>query len=90
MWQYSWEYCNQSARHKHYICECQRDPILTEPQAIIVGIVFFIIMMIGTFFITRNLNVSKWERLIVLVILALIDYKECSVATFLLYAQVSG
>lgn len=83
---------NPTEQHEHnyYACACDEPPILTEPQAITVEVVFFIALAIDLFFITRLLKFSKWEQLIALIILAIINYRACSIAIEILHTQVSG
>jgi len=76
--------------HNYYACACNEAPILTEPQAITVGIAFFIVLAMGLFFIIRLLKFSKWEQLIALIIFALINYGVYSTAVEILHTQVSG
>lgn len=76
--------------HNYYACACDEAPLLTEPQAITVGIAFFIVLAIGLFFITRYLKFSKWEQLIALVIFVLVNYGVYSTAVKILHIQVSG
>lgn len=53
---------NPTSQHEHnyYACACDEALTLTEPQAICVGLGFFIAMLIGLLFITRYLKFSKW------------------------------
>jgi len=83
---------NPTEQHEHnyYACACDEAPLLTEPQAITVGIIFFTAIMIGLFFITRYLKFSKWGQVITLSIFALINYRVCSTAVEILHTQVSG
>lgn len=77
--------------HEHeYACACDEPPIMTETEATIVGVIFMIGLMIGLFFILRQLKFSKWERLIALIILLFANLYVASTIREILYIQVSG
>lgn len=76
--------------HNYYACACDDAPLLTEIQAVAVGITVFLILAIGIFFITRKLRFSKWEQVIALIIFTLINYGVLSTAVEILHTQVSG
>lgn len=77
--------------HEHeYACACDEPPIMTETEATIVGVIFMIGLMIGLFFILRQLKFSKWERLIALIILLFANLYVASTIREILYMQVSG
>ena len=77
-------------KHNYYACACDEAPLLTEIQAVTVGIVVFLILAIGIYFITRKLKFSMWEQVIALIIFALINYGAISTAVDILHTQVSG
>lgn len=77
-------------KHNYYACACDEAPLLTEIQAVAVGITVFLILAIGIYFITRKLKFSKWEQVIALIIFALINYGAISTAVEILHTQVSG
>ncbi len=76
--------------HNYYSCACDEPPIMTESEATIVGIIFMIGLMIGLFFILRQLKFSKWERLIALIILLFANLYVASTIQEILYIQVTG
>lgn len=77
--------------HEHeYACACDEPPTMTESEATIVGIIFMIGLMIGLFFILRQLKFSKWERLIALIILLFANLYVASTIREILYMQVTG
>lgn len=77
--------------HEHeHICACDEPPIMTESEATIVGVIFMIGLMIGLFFILRQLKFSKWELLIALAILLIANIYVASTIREILYIQVSG
>jgi H+/gluconate symporter-like permease len=77
--------------HEHeYACACDEPPTMTESEATIVGIIFMIGLMIGLFFILRQLKFSKWERLIALIILLFANLYVASIFREILYIQVTG
>lgn len=50
--------------HEHeYACACNEPPIMTESEATIVGVIRWIGLMIGLFFILRQLKFSKLKRI---------------------------
>lgn len=79
-----------SHEHNYYACACDDAPLLTEIQAVAVGITVFLILAIGIFFITRKLRFSKGEQVIALIIFTLINYGVLSTAVEILHTQVSG
>lgn len=77
--------------HEHECaCACDEPPTMTESEATIVGIIFMIGLMIGLFFILRQLKFSKWERLIALIILLFANLYVASTIREILYIQVTG
>jgi hypothetical protein len=77
--------------HEHeYVCACSEPPIMTETEATIVGIIFMIGLMIGLFFILRQLKFSKIERFIALIILLFANLYVASIIREILYIQVTG
>lgn len=77
--------------HEHeYACACDEPPIMTESGATIVGAIFMIGLMIGLFFILRQLKFSKLERIIALAILLFANLYVCSGVKGILTTQVSG
>lgn len=77
-------------KHNYYSCACDEPPTMTESEATIVGIIFMIGLMIGLFFILRQLKFSKWERLIALIILLFANLYVASIFREILYTQVTG
>lgn len=77
-------------KHNYYSCACDEPPIMTETEATIVGVIFMIGIMIGLFFILRQLKFSKWERLIALIILLFANLYVASTIRAILYIQVTG
>lgn len=77
-------------KHNYYSCTCDEPPTMTESEATIVGIIFMIGLMIGLFFILRQLKFSKWERLIALIILLFANLYVASIFREILYIQVTG
>lgn len=77
-------------KHNYYSCACDEPPTMTESEATIVGVIFMIGLMIGLFFILRQLKFSKWERLIALIILLFANLYVASTIREILYIQVTG
>lgn len=75
-------------KHNYYSCACDEPPTMTESEATIVGIIFMIGLMIGLFFMLRQLKFSKWERLIALIILLFANLYVASTIREILYMQV--
>ena len=77
--------------HEHeYACACDEPPIMTETEATIVGAIFMIGLMLGLFFILRQLKFSKMERIIALIILLFANLYVASIIREILYIQVTG
>lgn len=77
-------------KRNYYSCACDEPPTMTESESTIVGIIFMIGLMIGLFFILRQLKYSKWERLIALIILLFANLYVASIIREILYIQVTG
>ncbi len=77
-------------KHNYYSCACDEPPIMTESEATIVGVIFMIGLMIGLFYILRQLKFSKLERIIALVILLFANFYVASTIREILYIQVTG
>lgn len=80
----------QQHEHNHFACACDEAPLLTEPQATTVGVVFFMVLVVVLFFITRYLKFTKWEQITAFLIFASINYGICSTAVEIQHTQVSG
>lgn len=77
--------------HEHeYACACDEPPLMTETEATIVGVIFMIGLMIGLFYILRQLKYSKLERFIALIILLFANLYVASTIREILYIQVTG
>ncbi len=77
--------------HEHeYACACSEPPIMTESEATIVGVIFMIGLMVGLFYILRQLKFSKIERFTALIILLFSNLYVASTIREILYIQVSG
>lgn len=77
--------------HEHeYACACDEPPIMTESEATIVGVIFMIGLMIGLFYILRQLKFSKIELYIALIILLFANLFVASTIREILYIQVTG
>lgn len=82
---------SSSESHQHsYACACDEPPFMTESEATIVGVLFMIGLMIGLFFILRQLNFSRLERIIALSIILFSNYYIASKIYEILTTQVSG
>ena len=80
-----------SHQHPHgYACACDEPPIMTESEATIVGVIFMIGLMIGLFYILRQLKFSKTERIITLIILLFVNLYVCGEVKEILSTQVTG
>lgn len=75
-------------KHNYYSCACDEPPTMTESEATIVGIIFMIGLMIGLFFILRQLKFSKLDRIIALIILLFANLYVASTIREILYMQV--
>lgn len=79
-----------STYEHEYACACDEPPIMTETEATIVGVIFMIGLMIGLFFILRQLKFSKLERIIALAMLLFANLFVASTIRQILYIQVTG
>ena len=77
-------------KHNYYSCACDEPPTMTESEATIVGIIFMIGLMIGLFFILRQLKFSRREKLIALIILLFANLYVASTSREILYIQGTG
>lgn len=77
-------------KHNYYSCACDEPPTMTESEATIVGVIFMIGLIIGLFFILRQLKFSKSERIIALAILLFANLYVASTIREILYIQVTG
>lgn len=78
-------------QHEHkYACACDEPPLMTETEATIVGVIFMIGLMIGLFYILRQLKFSKTERIITLIILLFVNLYVCGRVKEILSTQVTG
>lgn len=76
-------------KHNYYSCACDEPPTMTESESTIVGIIFMIGLMIGLFFILRQLKYSKLERFIALIILLFANLYVASIIREILYINTS-
>lgn len=80
-----------SHQHPHeYACACDEPPLMTETEAAIVGVIFMIGLIIGLFYILRQLKYSKTERIITLIILLFVNLYVCGGVKEILSTQVTG
>ena len=77
-------------KHNYYSCACDELPTMTELEATIVGVIFTIGLMIGLFYILRQLKFSKSERIIALIILLFANLYVASTIREILSTQVTG
>ena len=77
-------------KHNYYSCACDELPTMTELEATIVGVIFMIGLMIGLFYILRQLKFSKSERIIALIILLFANLYVASTIREILSTQVTG
>lgn len=80
---------SESHQH-HYACACDEPPFMTESEATIVGVIFMIALMIGLFFILRQLKFSQIERILALPIMLFPNLYITSKIYEILTTQVSG
>lgn len=74
--------------HDYYICQCVMPPIMSKTQAIVLGLIYFILLMIGFYYLLRKMNLSKRVLNIAWVILFLVNLFSCNYVKFLLYTRV--
>ena len=77
-------------KHNYYSCACDEPPLMTETEATIVGVIFMIGLMIGLFYILRQLKFSKTERIIPFIILLFVNLYVCGGVKEILSTQVTG
>lgn len=66
--------------HIHYECVCDEPPILSTQQAIILGVIFFAIIMAGLHFILQSLKLSPKERSVAFIMLLIANALACIIA----------
>lgn len=74
--------------HDYYICQCVMLPLMSKTQAIVLGIIYIILLMIGLYYLLRRMNLSKRVFNIALIILFLVNIFSCNYVKFLLYTRV--
>lgn len=77
-------------KHNYYSCACDEPTLMTETEATIVGVIFMIGLMIGLFYILRQLKFSKTERIITLIFLLFVNLYVCGGVKEILSTQVTG
>lgn len=77
-------------KHNYYSCACDEPPTMTESEATIVGVIFMIGLMIGLFYILRQLKFSQIERIIALSIILFSNFYIASKIYEILTTQVTG
>lgn len=84
-------YFTHSEPHQHhYACARDEPPIMTESETTIVGVIFIIELMIGIYYILRQLNSSKVERIIALPIILFPNIYIASTVYEILITQIFG
>lgn len=74
----------------HVECECDRGPIMTKAEAILLAIFYLCVLMAGMFFFLRKLKFSKREQAIALIILFLFNGLVCFMLKEFLYMTATG
>lgn len=74
--------------HDYYICQCVMPPLMSKTQAIVLGIIYIILLMIVFYYLLRKMNLSKRVFNIALIILFLVNIFSCNYVKFLLYTRV--
>lgn len=74
--------------HDYYICQCVMPQLMSKTQAIVLGIIYIILLMIGFYYLLRKMNLSKRVFNIALIILFLVNLFSCNYVKFLLYTRV--
>lgn len=76
--------------HIHYECVCDESPTLSTLQAIILGVIFFVIIETGLHFILQSLKLSPKERTVAFIILFIANALACVMAIDILSSPISG
>lgn len=76
--------------HNHYECVCDDSPVLSEPQAYVIGLIFFALIMTGIYFFIRALKLPKPQNGIALTTLSIINALACLMAIQAFTTTISG
>lgn len=76
--------------HNELACVCDQGPIMAKIEAIVFSVFYLCTFMIGLYFIIRKLKFSKWEQMIALLILFVLNGAACFMLSEILYMSVTG
>ena len=76
--------------HQHYECACDEPPVLTIPEAGIIGAIYMVLLLIALNYFMRRMDFNKTERIIALIVLFLTNLYVCYQLGTLLCVQVTG
>lgn len=74
----------------HVECACDRGPIMTKAEAILLGLFYLCVLMVGMFFILRKLKFYKREQAIAMIILFFLNGLVCFMLKEFLYIAATG
>lgn len=74
----------------HYECVCDNHPVITELQAVIIGVAYMCCFYIALYRILSSLKLSSYKRIVWLMVLLLLNGASCFIALDILSTQVSG
>lgn len=74
----------------HYECVCDSHPVITELQAVIIGVTYMCCLSIALYRILFSLKLSKCKSIVWLMVLFLLNGASCFIALNILCTQVSG
>lgn len=74
----------------HVECACDRGPIMTKAEAILFGLFYLCVLMVGMFFILRKLKFHKTEQAIAMIILFFLNGLVCFMLKEFLYIAATG
>ncbi|MBO5296303.1 MAG: hypothetical protein J6B03_01780 [Candidatus Homeothermus sp.] len=74
----------------HKECACDDGAILTELEAILLGVIYMIFLMWGLSLWLRRLEFSKWEQVIALIFFLIINLYMCNIVNVFFTTQTTG
>lgn len=79
-----------SHRHDSYSCFCDESPILTQTEALVLGLILIIASIAVSLILLRKFDFKKWEQAAILLLILIINIYVCLGVYEILCTQVTG